>query len=60
MSFYDAGLQEALERSWGPRILVEKDVVAGAAGRCSEVWVPEEQAECEGDGLMCQIRSGGA
>ena len=60
MSFYDAGLQKALERRGGPRILVEKDVVADAAGRCSEAWAPEEQAECEGDGMMCQIRHGGS
>lgn len=59
MSFYDASLQEGLERSWGPRILVEKDVVVDAAGRCSEARVPKEQAECEGNGLMSQIRSGG-
>ena len=34
--------------------------ITDAAGRCSEAWAPEEQAECEGDGMMCQIRHGGA
>lgn len=33
LSFYDAGITaKSPKRSWGPRILVEKDVVADAAG----------------------------